>query len=54
MSKPDTVRYCLHGKGAVPSNWFKTDPKSCFSGNILFTNSNSECELLNLEGPVVM
>lgn len=30
----------------LPSDWFKTDPKSGSNSNILFTNNNVECELL--------
>lgn len=46
MSRSDTIRYCLHTKGVVASDWFKIDPKSGFSGNVLFADDNAERGLL--------
>lgn len=46
MSRSDTIRYCLHTKGVVASDWFKIDPKSGFSGNVLFADGNAERGLL--------
>lgn len=46
MSRSDTIRYCLHTKGVVPSDWFKIDPKSSFGGSVLFADDNAERGLL--------
>lgn len=46
MSRSDTIRYCLHTKKVVASDWFKIDPKSGFSGNVLFADDNAERGLL--------